>query len=142
VGTITFAAFGAPSLLRGKSRPRLRDLPWIGFEEALLGIAQERWLREHPPQQPPRTRWGSLISLIHAAAAGLGVAALTCLAAARHRELVRLSPVLGEIPLYLLKHPDVRGNARVVALTRHIVDEAPAWIARLSPSSRTRILRD
>ena len=58
--------------------------------------------------------------MIHAAEAGLGVAALTCLAAPReHRGLVRvISDVLGEIPLYPPTHPDVRGNARARALSR------------------------
>jgi DNA-binding transcriptional LysR family regulator len=142
VGTITYAAYAAPGMLRGsRAKARLDDLPWLGFEDALFDVTQARWLRAHPPRETPRTRWGSLISLIHAAAAGLGVAALTCLAAAQHRGLVRVSNVLGEIPLYLLTHPDVRGNARARALSQYFAEEAPAMIARLSESPRVRLVR-
>jgi DNA-binding transcriptional LysR family regulator len=143
VGTITYAAYAAPGLLRGKrAKARLAELPWLGFEDALFEVTQARWLRAHPPRHALRTRWGSLISMIHAAEAGLGVAALTCLAAAQHRGLVRVSDVLGEIPLYLLTHPDVRGNARARALSQYFAEEAPAMIARLSESPRVRLMRN
>jgi DNA-binding transcriptional LysR family regulator len=142
VGTITYAVYGAPALLRRTPRPqRLAELPWLGFDDSLSSVAQARWLRAHPPDEPPRTRWGSLISLIHATASGLGVAALTCLAAMQHRGLVRMSEVLGEIPLYVLTHPDVRSNARVRTLSHYIADCTPSIIARLARSTPVRLLQ-
>jgi DNA-binding transcriptional LysR family regulator len=141
-GIVSYAVYGSAALLRRISRQaHLSDLPWLGFDDTLSSVAQAVWLRAHPPRHAPSTRWGSLISLIHATAAGLGIATLTCLAAAQVRGLVRLSDVLGEVPLYLLTHPDVRGNARARALAQYILQQAPPIIGRLSAASPVRLWR-
>ena len=132
IGTVAYAVYGATSQFRQVRRiPPLPELTWLGFGDELAGIAQARWYREHPPQQEPRTRWGSLIALIQATRAGLGVSALPCLAAAHDRDLTQLSPVLGEVPLYILTHPDVRGNVRARAVTQFLAQEIPNALEQL-----------
>lgn len=131
VGTVTFSAYAAPSLLRTRPR-RLRDLPWLGYEDAIASTPQAAWLREFAPSPAPRSRWGSLIAITQAAAAGLGAAVLTDFIANRTPGLVRISEPLGQIPLFLLSHPDVRGSARVRALSEHIVATASPLLSKLS----------
>jgi DNA-binding transcriptional LysR family regulator len=141
IGTVTFSAYAAPNLLRAKPK-RLHDLPWLGYEDAIATTPQAAWLREFAPSPSPRSRWGSLIAITQAAAAGLGAAVLTDFIANKTPNLVRITDSLGEVPLFLLSHPDVRGSARVRALSEHIGATAPRLLSELSrPHKPSRLLQ-
>jgi DNA-binding transcriptional LysR family regulator len=130
IGAVAYAIYGARTAHHRRPRRGAAQLPWLGFGDELAAITQARWLREHPPTCEPRTRWGSLISLLQATRQSLGVSALPCLAAAQYPDLVQIGPVLGEAPLYILTHPQVRENARARALTQFLREEIPQQIAR------------
>ena len=51
---------------------------------------------------------------------------------------MRISNVLGEAPLFLLNHPDMRGSGRVRALSEHIMTAAPVLLRGLNPPRATR----
>lgn len=120
-----YEALGAPT--------DLAALPWLGFDARLAHLAVARWFAAHVPQAAPRLRFDSLMTLLRAAAAGAGAAVLPTFAAAQAPCLVRISEPIPdlEMPIWLLTHPDVRGNARVRALAAHLVEHAPARLQAL-----------
>jgi DNA-binding transcriptional LysR family regulator len=131
IGAVAYAVYGARGRFETVQRRSPAQLPWLGFADELADIAQARWLRDHPPQHEPRTRWGSLIALVHATRRALGVSALPCLAAAQYPDLIQIGPVLGEAPLYILTHPKARENARARALREFLREEIPPQIAQI-----------
>ena len=60
-------------------------------------------------------------------------------AAAQEPALLRVTtPIVGpEMGLWLLNHPDVRGNARVRALTQYLAQAVPQEIQRLAQGGAT-----
>jgi DNA-binding transcriptional LysR family regulator len=70
----------------------------------------------------PVLRADTLTSLAHAASAGHGVAALPCYLGDSSAGLVRIRGVVPELAteLWLLTHADLRGTARVRAVTEHL----------------------
>lgn len=135
VAEMRYALYAAPSLLRGrKGAPVLTELPWIGFDERIGFFAIAQWLAAALPGMRPRLRADSLPALLKAAVAGIGAVALPIFAAAQEPKLVRISatiegPVMG---LWLLHHPDVRGNARLRTLMQWLAAEVPQQIAQVS----------
>jgi DNA-binding transcriptional LysR family regulator len=82
-----------------------------------------RWIDKTIPRDRIVFRGDSFVALYEAAAAGMGVAALPCYLADPSRRLVRLraAPVAElATELWILTHPDLRGTARIRALTDHL----------------------
>jgi DNA-binding transcriptional LysR family regulator len=75
----------------------------------------------------------SLAAIVRAAAAGAGAAALPTFAASQERGLVRVTDVIPDVrvDLWLLSHPDLRGNARVRALVEALAAAIPAELERI-----------
>lgn len=123
-----YAVFGVARFARGKGRPELASLPWLGYDDGLADLAPARWMRETLPQVRPTLRSDSLMTLLRACAHGLGIAVLPTFAAAQQRELLRLSEVIEQprTALWLLSHPDVRDNARVRAFSEFVATALPA----------------
>jgi DNA-binding transcriptional LysR family regulator len=139
VGEIGSAIYATPTLRHrlGADAP-LESLPWIGFDGAMGGVLQARWMRETLPQVRPRLRMDSFLAIIQAAALGVGVAALPAFAAAQEPRLIRISePLPVAMNVWLLTHPDVRGNARVRALLQHIAERTPPLLEKLLCDGRT-----
>jgi DNA-binding transcriptional LysR family regulator len=139
VGEIGSAIYATPALRHrlGADAP-LESLPWIGFDGAMGGVLQARWMRETLPQVRPRLRMDSFLAIIQAAALGVGVAALPAFAAAQEPRLIRISePLPVAMNVWLLTHPDVRGNARVRALLQHIAERTPPLLEKLLCDGRT-----
>src|SRR3569833_1028070 len=136
VGEIRYAVYGAPAIAAAVPR-ELSDLPWLGFDESLSFIAIARWQRSQS-SRPPRVRFGSLAALLQATAEGLGVAILPLFAAEHHTGLVRLGAVLDQprMKLWVLSHTEVRDNARVKALSRHLTQEIPQVLSDRQQVSR------
>ncbi len=89
---------------------------FVGFDESLASVPQERWLAKLAPARRVAFRCNSTAALHEAARAGIGVAVLPCFAADGDPELVRLDgpdPVPHE--LWLLVHGDLRRTPRVRA---------------------------
>lgn len=130
VGEVRYAVYGSQRF-RGAHAASLGNLPWLGFDDTLAYLAIARWQRTQSTQRPARVRFSSLAPMLNAAAEGLGVAVLPLFAADQHQSLVRLSPVLDQprMKLWVLGHPDLRENARVAALSRHLAREVPQVLA-------------
>jgi len=125
--------FAAPSLLpRGKA-PDLEALPWIGFDERMSQMQIARWFGRAMPDVRPRLRIDSFATMLRAAAAGAGAAVLPAFAASQEKGLVRVTELVPDVSmdLWVLSHPDLRGNARVRALADHLATTVPAELTRL-----------
>ncbi len=133
VGELRYAVFAHPRYFKRGKAPAPEDLPWVGFDESIGRLEIARWLREHLPGKPTRLRSDSLLAMMQAAAAGIGAAVLPLFAADFHPNLRRLGPVLEQprLRLWVLNHADVRENARVRALSRHLAQELPSVLATL-----------
>ncbi|HJV69648.1 LysR family transcriptional regulator [Ideonella sp.] len=133
VAELRYAIYAARALLpRRGGQPVLQDLPWIGFDDriAYTGIAQ--WFSQALPEVRPRMKSDSLPAMLMAAAAGLGAVALPMFAAAQEPRLLRITPPIEgqSMGLWLLHHPDVRGNARVRLLMQWLADAVPKELAQ------------
>ncbi len=133
IGEVSSAIYATQALAQklGPAAP-LEVMPWIGFGDGMSGVLQSKWLRDAAPGMRARLRMDSFLAIIQAAALGVGVAALPTFAAAQEPRLVRISEALPpRMNLWLLTHPDVRGNARVRALLLHIAERTPALLDKM-----------
>jgi len=117
------AAHGAPE--------RASDLashPLVGFEETMTRHRAVTWLREVAPNASYAARNTSVLGLIYAAKAGVGVAALPMSLGDAEPDLVR---VFGPVPELtrawrILAHPDQRHAPGVAAFFDFILRETDA----------------
>jgi DNA-binding transcriptional LysR family regulator len=112
------AAAAARSLARG-SVARIR---YVAFDDNFAGFPEDRWIRELFGRTPPVLRANTTTSLLAAARAGLGVAALPRDIGDREPTLHRIQtshqgPVEG---LFLVTRREQRGVARVRALVDYL----------------------
>lgn len=139
VAALRYAVYAPRELLpkRG-AQPALAALPWIGFDERLAytGIAQ--WWARALPEVRPRLTADSLPAMLKAAAAGLGAVVLPMFAAAQEPRLVRITPPIEgqSMGLWLLHHPDVRGNARVRLLMQFLAEQVPLALEQLASGGK------
>jgi DNA-binding transcriptional LysR family regulator len=90
---------------------------WIGFDESLAGLKAAKWLAQNVAPERVVYKLNTVLGLAEAVAAGIGLAILPCLIAAKMPGLVRLAPPDPELEtgLWLLTHADLRQTARVRA---------------------------
>jgi DNA-binding transcriptional LysR family regulator len=135
VAVMRYAVFASKAVLgRRRGAPVLAELPWVGFDERIAHFQIARWFADALPQVRPRMRLDSMSALMRAGVAGIGAVLLPTFAAAQEPALVRVTtPIEGpEMNLWLLNHPDVRGNARVRALTAYLAQAIPLELERLA----------
>ena len=140
IGSMRYAVYAAKQLIgKRQSAPVLGELPWVGFDERIAHFQIAQWFRHALPDVRPRLRLDSMSALMKAAAAGIGAVLLPTFAAAQEPALVRVTEEIDgpEMGLWLLSHPDVRGNARVRALAAHLAQAVPLEIERLMRSGAT-----
>jgi DNA-binding transcriptional LysR family regulator len=140
VAELRYAFYAAKCVLpRRGATPVLQDLPWVGFDDRLAHTGIAQWFRRALPEVRPRLKADSLPAMLQAAAVGIGAAALPMFAAAQEPRLVRISdPIEGQcMGLWLLHHPDVRGNARVRLLMQWLADQIPRELEQLVNHGKT-----
>ena len=131
LATLPYAVYAAPSLLKRGKAPDLRALPWIGYDERLAMVPAARWLERALSDIRARLRVDSLAAMLRCALAGAGAAVLPVYAASQERGLVRITGIIPDVSndLWALSHPDLRGNARVRALSDHLAASVPKVLA-------------
>jgi len=140
IAVMQYATYAPLALAPPKrAAPKIEDLPWLGFDERISQYEIARWFHDALPQVRPRLRLDSMAALLKMAAAGAGAVAAPMFAAAQEPGLVRVTPPIDrpEMGLWLLNHPDVRGNARVRALCDFLADAVPKELARLNAVGAT-----
>jgi DNA-binding transcriptional LysR family regulator len=114
---------GAPSAVTD-----LAAHPLIGFEESMTKHRTVSWFKEVAPHATYAARNTSVLGLIYAAKAGVGVAPLPMSLGDAEPDLLR---VLGPIPELtrawrILTHPDQRDSKRISAFFDFILGESDA----------------
>jgi DNA-binding transcriptional LysR family regulator len=133
VGTLAFGLYGGTDYL---ARVTEADRDFIGYDESLDHVAQQRWLLALAGGRPLAFRSNDLASLHAAAASGLGLAALPRYLGDADPRLVRV-PVAGAPPLrdlWLAVHPDLRRSPRVRAVLDYLSDLIGQSRAILEPA--------
>ncbi len=107
----------------------LASHPLIAFEESMSKHRIMTWFKEIAPDATYAARNTSVLGLIYAAKAGVGVAPLPLTLGDAEGDLVR---VLGPIPELtrawrILAHPDQRQTPRIRAFFDFVAQEAEAW---------------
>jgi DNA-binding transcriptional LysR family regulator len=113
---VATALYGSTTYLSG--RLPVDDLAahaWVAPDDSLAHLPSARWLRTTVPGVRPVLRTNTLLGMLVAAQAGVGLAALPCFLGDATAELRRVRPPLDELSseLWLLTHRDLRHVARV-----------------------------
>ena len=122
VATVAGAIYGAPSYFaRTPARRALDHHAWIAPDDSLAGTTVATWMATL--RVTPVLRVDTFMSLLHAAVTGIGLAALPCFVGDAHPGLQRARGVVAELAteLWVLTHEDLRGAARIRAITDHLV---------------------
>lgn len=119
--------------------PAVATLPpgqwrFLGYNDSLRDVPQQRWLETLRSDRPYALRSNDLATLLHAARAGLGVAAIPHFLAHDDPALVRLPGGEGRERrgIWLVMHPDLRKSPRVRRVADAVVaifGTAPALLA-------------
>jgi len=100
---------------------------FIGYDDELAGVPQQRWLDAYVAGRPYAMRSNDLASLIAAARAGMGLAAMPHALARQDSDLVCVSEApTATRSLWMVVHPDLRRAARVRATMDYLIDIASA----------------
>lgn len=127
-----WAVYASRKYIERHGKPeRVEDLAQhalVGFDETMANHRASKWLRQVAPNARIVARNNSVLGLIYAVKAGLGVAPLPTALGDAEDDLVR---VLGPIPELariwrLLTPPDLRRTPRVAAFFDFIVEEIDA----------------
>jgi DNA-binding transcriptional LysR family regulator len=128
-----YAGPGGEAARRGEVDLAADD--FLGFDDSLASVPQERWLARLAPDRQVVFRSNATAALVAAARAGLGVAVLPCYLADAAPGLVRLrGPVPVDHELWLLVHGDLRRAPRV----RAVIEWVDELVARARPALEGR----
>jgi DNA-binding transcriptional LysR family regulator len=125
VAQVAFAIYaGQAYLRRTPGRRSLEKHTWVGLDESLGGTSIAQWMRATLGSATVRMRTDTITAACSAAEAGLGVVALPCYLGDRTHSLRRLSKPIASMStdIWVLTHEDLRGTARVRALTDWLVN--------------------
>jgi DNA-binding transcriptional LysR family regulator len=127
VGESGWSLYAAESYTRRAGAPAVAsDLAGhalIDFDEAMAGVPGAQWLRKHGDGARIVLRGNSIIAVLNAAVAGMGVAGLPCFVADAEPGLRRLTPaIIGTRDVCLVYMPTVGRIARVRAVIDFIAE--------------------
>ena len=121
LGGMAFAAFASPAYLARAGIPRRADdlagHDVVIYDEDLPPIPGSSFLREASRGARSITRCTSVLALDAGSRGGLGVTVIPCFLGNRRPALTRLGPprTVDFADIWLVVHPDLKGNARVRA---------------------------
>ena len=116
---ISWAIYGSKRYLRKYGRPaapeELAQHRVISTDESLSQIAAIRWLKQYVPDESLVLSSSSVMPMLTAAIAGIGLSPLPCWMGDTEPKLVQVFPPLREnaSELWLLTHRDLRHTARI-----------------------------
>lgn len=119
IGQLRFSLYGVPALL---SRP-LDHWAFIGFEESLGGIVQQKWLDDFAAGRSFVLRSNDVTTQVQATRAGVGAALLPCILGDAEPGLVQLDTASAPPPrpLWMSVHTDVRRSPLVRIVMDHMI---------------------
>ncbi len=120
-----YGLYGTAAYLEGRTPA---DWEFIGYDESLDHVPQQRWLRAVADGRPFVFRANDLVSLLAAVRADIGIAAIPHFLGRPDPGLIRLPAAVAPDPreLWLLVHRDLRRSARVRAVMDALIAIAAA----------------
>lgn len=99
-------------------------MPWIAPDVAMPEHPSVVWRKKHFPKSKPFYRVGSIMTVMHLVADGLGVGVLPIFLGSGHEQLVQMTDELPEceIELWLLTHAESRHLRRVNTVFAHLAE--------------------
>lgn len=136
IGEAGWSLYAAESYIQRSGIPAaatdLAGHDLIGFDEAMTGVPGAEWLLKHGDGARIVLRGNSIISVLNAAVAGMGIAGLPCFVADAEPGLRRLTPMkVGTRDVWLVYQPMVGRIARVRAVIDFVVESVAARSALL-----------
>lgn len=134
IGTIAQAVYGsADAFPPGSAAPAADTIDWVGPDERMAYRPLDAWMASKGADGRCRYRTDTLLGMRAAVRDGIGAAVLPCYLGDGDARLVRLGGPVPELAtdVWLLTHPDLRGVARIRALTGFIADAVHAARDRL-----------
>ncbi|MCW2239712.1 LysR family transcriptional regulator [Azospirillum canadense] len=125
MATIATAVYDVGSVETAVDLDDLGAHAWVGPDDSLAHLGFARWLRARVPPEQVTYRSNTLLGLLAAVRAGLGLAMLPCFLADLDPALRRVGPLMPEMEtgLWLLTHPDLRKVARVRTFLDFMAEE-------------------
>jgi DNA-binding transcriptional LysR family regulator len=120
-----------------RSREEIRDHEIVGMEGLMAQIPGPSWLEEAAPGARVRFRSNSFVNLVSNLRAGLGVAALPCIAGDSEPDLVRCLPPPPELDyaMWLIVREDVKSAPHIRAFADYLAGHLHAIRAQLAGAS-------
>lgn len=132
---VAYGFYASRGYLDGRSEVDLAGDLFLGFDDSLASVPQERWLARLAPDRKVVFRSNSTAALLAATRTGLGVSVLPRYLADGDAGLVRLrGPEPVEHELWLLVHGDLRHAPRV----RAVIEWVDELVARARPALEGR----
>ncbi len=97
---------------------------WIAPDEALPEHPSVVWRKRQHPRVVPQVQVGSILSVLEAVAAGLGIGVVPLFLAQGRKDVVAVSAPIDECEtqLWLLTHPESRHLRRIATVAGHLAD--------------------
>jgi DNA-binding transcriptional LysR family regulator len=134
--TIGQAVYGHRSLglTPGASIETLASQPWIGAGPRLQDSALDQWMEKNELKAACVYRVDTLVSILSAIHARMGLAVLPCYLADEDPDIIQLSDPIPELEygLWFLMHPDLRGVVKIHALKDFLTEAIQAQKQRLA----------
>lgn len=123
LGPIRVALFAAKS--RGRTSARAIDpaaAPWVAPDDQLPEHLSVLWRKRQYPRVLPQVQVGSILSVLEAVAAGLGIGVVPLFLAQGRKDVMAISPPIDdcETQLWLLTHPESRHLRRIATVAEHL----------------------
>ena len=121
---VATAAYASADYLQGRGRADPKGLDWLAPDDSLAHLGSARWIASEIEPERIVFRASSLLGLLAAARAGMGVAPLPCYLGDRDPALRRVLAPRPEMAsaLWLLTHPELRRTIRIRVVLDHLAD--------------------
>ncbi len=108
---------------------------FIGFDDSMPDLPQRRWVEAEAAGRPVVLRSNDMMTMLHAAQNGYGVALLPDFLVRKYANLTRLETKSGPFlrPLFLVMHPDVRRSQRVRLVADRLAASIKAMLKQETP---------
>ena len=131
IATSTWAVYASRDYIRRRGQPKTMDdlavHDFVGFDGVMENHRATLWLASAFPGARIVARNNSVLGVVSAVKAGLGIAPLPTPIADAEDDLTRVLPPVQELERawYVLCHPDQRPTPRVSAFIDFVVEELP-----------------
>lgn len=129
IGPIAWSAYATtrpPKPITSESALFAIDSQWVGFGDALSGLAAAEYLRANVPDTRVACRFDTVGGVAAGIEAGIGIGFLPCFAGDRNPGLIRVIPPIAALTtdLWLLTHADLRNVPRIRVLLDFVSERA------------------